>query len=527
MQEYQQYIAIFVGSASLGYFLFFGMLRYLPRRLRKENLMQREEVLKEARKHGRKTFDSILSNASENLKMLEEEALEDLTQRENDLKLHEEEVRNRDEILSSEEVRLKKLEEDIKSKMEKSQNTLIQFDEKRAEFRQAHKTLSEKLAERAGVDLQQKSSEMKNKFIESRQLECQKVLKSLHEELDSTARKSAQRVLDRTMSRYAPEFAWPKSSNFIEVQDGRLAESILEEDCSLLIQLRELSGAEIQGIVPSKDGFPVVIKVAGGFGIFREAARMTLSEIVALGNSKEHWKKAPSLYKKHQEQLEQEAERLGKLAVNILKLPNIHPEVQKLVGALNWRTSYRQNQWYHTVEVAVLAGVLASELGVNPDEAKRVGMLHDIGKAIDYRIDGSHAVISGDYADRFGENRMICDTVMSHHSDLIVESPLAYVLRAADTLSGARPGARVNLEEGYQIRLTSIAEAVRSFDGIADLAIMNGGREIHIQVNNRRVKENELKALTEAITRKIEQEVTFPGQIKVLVSRSFESVTVA
>jgi ribonuclease Y len=210
-----------------------------------------------------------------------------------------------------------------------------------------------------------------------------------------------------------------------------------------------------------------------------------------------------------------------------VKLSGIHPEIQKLVGYLNWRTSYRQNQWYHTVEVAKLAGIIASELGVDADAAKRCGLLHDIGKAIDYRIEGSHAVISGDYADRFGENRLICDTVMSHHNDLVIETPLAYVLRAADTLSGARPGARVNLEEGYQMRMSGIEACVRSFPGVVSLSIMNGAREVHVEVNNKRVQEQDLERLSQSIARKIETEVAFPGEIKILVSRRFEATAVA
>ena len=210
-----------------------------------------------------------------------------------------------------------------------------------------------------------------------------------------------------------------------------------------------------------------------------------------------------------------------------LSLKGIHPEIQKLVGALNWRTSYRQNQWYHTVEVATLAGILANELGEDPDAAKRTGLLHDIGKALDYGIDASHAIISADYADRFGEKRYICDVVLSHHADLLVESPLAYILQTADTLSGARPGARVNLEEGYQIRLGAIQDAVYSFEGISDLAIMNGGREVHVQVFHNNVHTKELKSLAEKIARRIEDEVNYPGQIKVIVTRTIEATKVA
>ena len=179
------------------------------------------------------------------------------------------------------------------------------------------------------------------------------------------------------------------------------------------------------------------------------------------------------------------------------------------------------------LEVAQLAGLLAGELGEDPDVAKRCGLLHDIGKGIDYRIEGSHAVISGDYADRYGENQIICNTVMSHHNDLVMETPMSYILKTADTLSGARPGARVNLEEGYQIRLSAIDQVVRSFPGILKIAIMNGGREVHIDVNHNKVKENQLENFTSAIAKKIEEEVAYPGQIKVLVTRRFEASSVA
>ena len=258
----------------------------------------------------------------------------------------------------------------------------------------------------------------------------------------------------------------------------------------------------------------------------KEAARLTLEEILPKG--KNYWdRSAKKVYQKHRTQLDQQAERLGRHAVAVLKLDNIHPEVQRMVGALNWRTSYRQNQFHHSLEVARLAGILAFELGVDPDIAKRCGLLHDIGKGLDYRIEGSHAVISGDYADRYGESKLVCDTVMSHHNDLVLETPMSYVLKSADTLSGARPGARVNLEEGYQVRLSAIEEVVKSFPGIQKMAIMNGGREVHVEVNHKKIREENLKTFTANIARKIEENVAFPGQIKVLVSRRFESVAVA
>lgn len=326
------------------------------------------------------------------------------------------------------------------------------------------------------------------------------------------------------MSRYAPEFPWPKMLNHVEVESARLADE-LEANPQILLDIKEIAGIEIELSRPENPEFNPLLRLSGGAGVDRESARLALQELLGKGASS--WSKIGESYARHREGIEQQAIKLGRQAVLALHLDNIHPEVQKLVGYLNWRTSYRQNQYLHSFEVAVLAGVVASELGVDPSDAKRCGLLHDIGKALDYRIEGSHAVISGDYADRFGERRMICDTVMSHHNDLVLETPMAYVLKTADTLSGARPGARVNLEEGYQIRLNAIDEVIRSFPGVTKSAIMNGGREVHVEVNHKRVKDADLQRLSTEIAKRIETDVAFPGQIKVLVTRRFEATSVA
>jgi ribonuclease Y len=332
-------------------------------------------------------------------------------------------------------------------------------------------------------------------------------------------------MLSRLLSRYEPVFAWPKATTQVDFTDPKQIEMLSSGEYSLLNDLKEVSEGVDIGFGTDDNGRPLFIKVAGGYGIYKEAARLTLEEVLSKGPGA--WAKATTVYERHKKLLQIQALKLGRQAVTELHLDGIHDEILRMIGALNWRTSYRQNQFYHSLEVAKLAGILAHEVKVDPDLAKRAGILHDIGKTIDYRIEGSHAVISGDYADRYGESRIVCDTVMSHHNDLVLETPLSYVLKTADTLSGARPGARVNLEEGYQIRLSAIEQVVRSFPGIIKLEIMNGGREVHIDVNYKKIKETKLEELTQAIARKIEADVAFPGQIKVIVSRRFEVVAVA
>ena len=323
-------------------------------------------------------------------------------------------------------------------------------------------------------------------------------------------------------SRYSPEFIWPRALNSVEVKDRRKFE-LLRNDDSLLRELAEVAdGVQVKLL---DDERARVVKLAGGFGLSREAVRLTLNEV--LESSHGSWGRARQAYYRHQMRLEQEALKLGRRACRELRLEDIYTEIQQLVGSLNWRTSYKQNQWYHSVEVAKLAGLLGHELGVDPVLARRCGLLHDIGKAIDYRIEGSHAVISGDYADRYGEERLICDAVMSHHNDLTVETPLAWVLKSADTLSGARPGARVNIEEDYQSRLYAIEDLITSFGGVSKVMIMNGAREIHVDVDQSKVKEAELADLSRRIAAQLSAELTFPGQIKIILFRRFEATLVA
>lgn len=527
MEQYQTAILLGLASIVVGFIFIMLVLRLLPFLERRENQAQREEVIKEAKRQRAAIIEDAKQQAAESEKLMIEDLEAAIAQQKEDLASEEETLNAQESYYKQEQRRVAKIENTINEKTKHLESIESKASGARAEVEASKQELIQALEKVADLNAANTTANLADQQREYRQLECQKVLKSLHEELSSSARKRAQRLLDRVHARYAPNFVWPKAINVVEVPNEKSLSYVSQDSCKLLDDLAELSGTTIKliGGANEEQKGPGILKVAGGFGIYKEAARLALAELI--NQPPNQWNRAQSLYNKHKARLEGEAVILGKKAVRQLELDGIHPEVQKLIGALNWRTSYRQNQWHHTVEVAVFAGIIASELGVDPEQAKRVGLLHDIGKAIDYRIEGSHAVISGDYADRYGETRLVCDTVMSHHADLIVESALAYVLRSADTLSGARPGARVNLEEGYQIRLDAIAEAVKSFAGIADLAIMNGGREVHVQVNHKAVSESQVRSLTEAIARKIEEDVAYPGQIKVLVSRSFESTSVA
>ena len=516
---------LFIGAALVGYVTFLIILKVLPTRLTAGNLSQKDEVLLEAKKHAEAVRRDSDHTQESKFQILKEEIESSLEQREEDLKLSENDLDEYEKQLAPLTSRIQKLEHEMSQIEQHASFAKGNYEDTTNQLQQIQSDLRSELEKKSRSDSSIILKNLTDNLSEIRQLEAQKILKLQTEELSNAAKRTASRFLGRSMARYAPEFPWPKMTNTVDVENQKFWDILATDSDGLLAEIKEVAGIEAEFMPARYADMPGIVKLSGGMGVEREAAKLTLTELLKSGQN--NWPKLKEIYAKQRGILDAHALKLGRQAANELQLDGLHIEVIRLIGFLNWRTSYRQNQYLHSFEVSMLAGLVAEELGVDPILAKRCGLLHDIGKVLDYRIEGSHAVISGDYADRYGENRLICDTLMSHHNDLVIETPLAHVLKTADTLSGARPGARVNLEEGYQDRLTAIEEVIRGFPGITKSSIMNGGREIHIEVNHKRIREDELQSLTSAIAKKIEADVAFPGQIKVMVSRRFESSSVA
>ncbi|MBP9706115.1 MAG: HDIG domain-containing protein [Oligoflexales bacterium] len=518
-------IIIGLVAVLVGYLLFLMILKVLPKRLSQANYKNKQEVLKEAERQAEAISLNSRSQSEDQLQLMNDDLEDNMHQKQKELEFLAQEFDTRESQYAEDELRLEKEAQEIERNKQKVERLQQKYDQLLQETKQDQEQVIKKLSATAKTEVSHLKEQIKEDLVTSRQLQAQKIMKQFVEDLDVSSRRHGERVLSRLLSRYQPEFMWPKLVNHVELVDRSMVGFFEQDDSAIFRELKELAGIEIE-LQNDNERFNPLIKLAGGFGLYREGARLTLEDILRNPN-KNQVASLAHIYERHLRNLNHQAIELGQRACFDLQIEPMHLEIQRLIGCLNWRTSYRQNQYWHSLEVAKLAGVLAFELGADSQEAKRCGILHDIGKALDYRIEGSHAVISGDYADRYGENKLICDTVMSHHNDLVLETPLSYILKAADTLSGARPGARVNLEAGYHGRLTGIDEAVNSFPGIIKVSIMNGGREVHVEVNHKRIKEKDLEKMTNEIAAKISAEVAFPGQIKILVSRKFESVAVA
>jgi ribonucrease Y len=265
------------------------------------------------------------------------------------------------------------------------------------------------------------------------------------------------------------------------------------------------------------------IRLEGQDSFGREIARRALRRF-----EKHGWKgDAKGSVERIKEELEREVVELGRRAFKELEIPRSHPDIVKLVGRLNWRTSYTQNQWKHAVEAAFLCGMMASELGLDIKLARRAALMHDIGKALTHAIDGSHAVIGADYARRLGEPEIVANAIGAHHADEPCNTVYASLVAAADAMSGARPGARREQTDNYVQKLDDLERIGGSFAGVERAFAVQGGREVRVYVQEGRVTDERAVELSSEIARRISEEMTFPGQIKVTVIRELRAVEIA
>ncbi|WP_161597693.1 HDIG domain-containing metalloprotein [Fluviispira multicolorata] len=411
-----------------------------------------------------------------------------------------------------------------KLELEKTREELIAKEQQNIEMQ---KSLLNHLENKIGRNKSELYHDMREELINSEKLGITRWLMENQEALKVDAQKFARNSLNSVYLRYQPSFIWPKSSFIVQVNSKELLQKHFHEESQIITSLITNTDSSIS-VLTINDELPSMLKISGGAGVDKEVIRLTLEEMIAKEIFNED--KIRPIFDKYKRNIDRHILKIGEEAIKHLDItPNIHPEILKLIGSLNYRTSHRQNQYHHSIEVARLAGMIAEEVGVSSIIAKRAGILHDIGKALDYKIEGSHAVISGDYATRFGETEEVVDTVLAHHDDKIVETPYAYILKAADAMSGARPGARVDMEEGYHRRIDGISGVVNSFQefGVTGSAIMHAGREVHVFVDNNKVKQKDISGLAEGIAKKLESEVEFPGQIRVTVIRRTEITEVA
>ena len=337
-------------------------------------------------------------------------------------------------------------------------------------------------------------------------------LKRIEDELTETAEKKARWVITQAIQRCAADHVAESTVSVVALPSDEMKGRIIGREGRNIRALESATGINV--II---DDTPEAVILSGFDPVRREIARTALERLIQDGRI--HPARIEEVVQKVEEEMNQTIREYGEQACLESDVHGLHPEIVRLLGRLNYRTSYGQNVLKHSMEVCHLAGLMAAEIGLNVQEAKRAALIHDIGKAVNHEIEGSHAIIGHDYAKRHGESEVVSNAIGSHHNEIEQSSPISVLVQAADALSAARPGARRETIESYIKRLEQLEEIAKGFEGVEKSFALQAGREIRVIVLPDKVSDAEARQLAREVAHKVESEMTYPGQIRVTVIR--------
>lgn len=448
--------------------------------------------------------------------------------------LLEKEFSKRSQSITDQEKTITKKEIALDQKIEAKERELDRLKEKEKNLEQEkHQAISErermklkqeeisvKLERVAGMTKEEAKSELISVMEEEAKVDAAKMIARVEEEANEESENRAKRILGIALQRFAGEFVAEQTISSVELPGDEIKGRLIGREGRNIRAFEQICGVDL--IIDDTPGMVVI----SSFNVVRkQIAKMTIEKLIADGRI--HPAKIEEFHDKSKTEMEKTLRELGEKAQMEIGIHGLHPEVLKMLGALNYRTSYMQNQYQHSLEVGFLCGAMAAELGMNVKQARRAGLLHDIGKAIDASAEGSHAVVGADFIKKYGENPDIVHAVRAHHEDVKPETVLAHLVMAADALSGARPGVRKFLKESYVSRVTDIENIANGFDGVHRSYAISAGREIRVLVENDKVNDEQTIMLSRDIAKKIEEEMSYPGTIKVSVIRETKAVGIA
>ena len=368
------------------------------------------------------------------------------------------------------------------------------------------------------------SKEAKGLLINSMESEAKydavKLIRRIENQAKETADRKAQEILALAVKRYAGDYVTEKTVSVVNLPNEEMKGRIIGREGRNIRAIEAATGIDI--II---DDTPEAVILSGFNPVRRQVAKIALERLIDDGRI--HPARIEEIVEKVNKEIEASIKEAGEQCTFDVGVHGINPELVRLIGRLKYRSSYAQNVLQHSKEVSFICGVMAAELGLNIKQAKRAGLLHDIGKAIDHEVEGPHAVIGADLAKKYGESNQVIHAIAAHHEEISPETTLAVIVQAADTLSGARPGARQEMLESYVKRLEDLEKIALSFNGVTKSYAIQAGREIRIMVEGKIINDDKSFILCRDIAKKIEKELTYPGQIKVTVIREIRAVDYA
>ena len=502
-------IACFIVGGILSYILF----RYVLK-------SKYDNVLKEAETEAEVIKKNKLLEVKEKFLNKKADLEKEVALRNQKIQQAENKLKQREMVLSQrqEEIQRKKLEaEAVKENLEAQ---LVIVDKKKDELDKLQQQEIDKLEAISGLSAEEAKERLVESLKEEAKTQAQSFINDIMDDAKLTASKEAKRIVIQSIQRVATETAIENSVTVFHIESDEIKGRIIGREGRNIRTLESLTGIDV--II---DDTPEVVVLSGFDPIRREIARMTLEALIQDGRI--HPARIEELVEKNRLEMDNRIREYGEAAAFEIGAVNLHPDLIKIMGRLQFRTSYGQNVLRHSVEVGKMAGILASELGENVMLARRAGFLHDMGKAIDREVEGSHVEIGAEFARKYKENPIVVNAIASHHGDVEPESVIAVIVAAADALSSARPGARNESMENYIKRLRDLEEIAKSFDGVQNSYALQAGREIRIMVQPNKISDDEVTIIAHKVREKIENNLDYPGNIKVTVIRELRAVDYA
>ena len=470
----------------------------------------------------------ILTDCAQQAESLKKEKLleakEEILQRRNEseaeMKERRAEITRMERRLTQKEENLDQKSEALERKNEKLDQKLQENDSVRAEIEATlaeHKRMLETLA---GLTAEEAKEELIERVEGEAKHELAQRLDELEAQFKDEAETKARNLLSLAIQRCATDHVAEATISVVQIPNDEMKGRIIGREGRNIQKLETLTGVEL--II---DDTPEAITLSGFDPVRREVARLTLEKLIADGRI--HPARIEEMVEKCRREVDAVVKQAGERATYEVGIPNLHPELVKLLGRLRYRTSYGQNVLKHSIEVAFLAGIMAEELGVDAAAAKRAGLLHDIGKAFPHDVEGTHVELGVNVARKYKESREVVHAIEAHHNDVEPQTVIAILVQAADAISASRPGARREDLENYIKRLEKLEEIAKGFEGVEKAFAIQAGRELRVMVKPEDVTDEGMKFIAREMAKKIQDEVKYPGQIKVNLIRESRAVDYA
>ena len=479
-----------------------------------ENIIEKANVQAEAVKKEKQL------QAKERFLELKSQHDADIQSREKKMQESEKRIKDKESKLNDELSKAGKLEKDLEKQINDYNKKLEILQKKQHDLDVATAQKVEMLEKISNYSAEEAKSELVESLRAEAKTKAQAHVQSIMEEAQLNAKNEARKIIIQTIQRIGTEQAIENSVSVFNIESDEIKGRIIGREGRNIRALEAATGVEI--IV---DDTPEAILLSCFDPVRREIARLSLHRLVTDGRI--HPARIEEVVDKTRKQIEEEIIEVGKRTIIDLGIHGLHPELVKIVGRMKFRSSYGQNLLQHSREVANIAATMAAELGLNVKLAKRAGLLHDIGKVPEQESELPHALLGMQWAEKFGENAEVINAIGAHHDEIEMTSLLSPIIQVADAISGARPGARRQVLESYIQRLKDLEAAALSFEGVSSAYAIQAGRELRVMVESSKVNDENAYQLSYDISEKIQNELTYPGQVKVTVIRETRAVNIA